>query len=816
MLLQLSEHQTKTNKLISCKHCGETCNGKITDGLHPFCCEGCKQVFTILQETNSCSPEQMQQLTGITPKGRFVQDKWNYLDEPEIASKLISFTDKEHTHIQFSLPQIHCSSCIWILEHLSRINKAVVTSHVDFDKKEMMVVINKKEIKLSEVASLLDYIGYPPSISFENNKKKTINTSNKSEILRIGVAGFCFSNIMMLSFPDYLSTVGVDEKMLSTAFNYISLILSIPVVFYAAAPFFSQAWKGLRQKWLNIDSPIALAILITFSRSVYEITNQVGTGYLDSMSGIVFFMLIGRWFQLKTQHAVSFERDYSSYFPLSTLVMVNNEKKYLTIDKIAENDVILVKNHELIPADAVLQKGKAIIDYSFVTGENEPVHVDEGEVIYAGGKQMGTGIELTVVRPVSSSHLTKLWNNDAFHNQKNKEVSFVHPWSNYFSIALFSVAVAAGIYWQINAPEKTWKAITSILIVACPCSLLLSATFTFGNLMRIFGKNSLFLKNANVIERIGEADTIIFDKTGTLTTGQQSTIKYQGKVLSYQEAMMLKSISSQSNHPLSKTLTNWEDWNNINESYPISSYEEIPGKGIEAMIENNVIKMGNAQFVTPHPAINTHEHAEGSVIYISINDVYKGCFMLNQHYRPGVFEAIKQLKNSIKNIHVLSGDNNREEENIRTHIGQEAVLEFEKTPQEKLNYIKNLQQQGKKVIMLGDGLNDAGALQQSDVGIAVTDSSNYFTPACDAIISGDAMGNINKLFKLAKVGKKIVTLSFILSIGYNVIGLSFATKAMLSPLIAAILMPASSISIILLVTLLGNLYARKYGLKFLV
>jgi Cu+-exporting ATPase len=534
------------------------------------------------------------------------------------------------------------------------------------------------------------------------------------------------------------------------------------------------------------------------------------------MSGIVFFMLIGRWFQLKTQHAVSFERDYSSYFPLSTVVIVNNEKKYLTIDKIVENDIILVRNHELIPADAVLKKGKAIIDYSFVTGENEPVHVGEGEVIYAGGKQLGTGIELKVVRPVSSSHLTNLWNNDAFHNKKNKEISFIHPWSNYFSIALFSVAIAAGIYWQMNAPEKTWKAITSILIVACPCSLLLSATFTYGNLMRIFGKNNLFLKNANVIERIGEADTIIFDKTGTLTTGKQSTIKYQGKVLSYQEAMMLKSISSQSIHPLSKTLTDWEDWSKIHDSYTISSYHEVPGKGIEATIENNVIKMGNAQFVKPHPAINTHQHAEGSVIYISINDIYKGCFMLNQHYRPGIFEAIHQLKTTIKSMHVLSGDNNREEENIRIHIGKEAFLGFEKTPQEKLNYIKILQQQGKKVIMFGDGLNDAGALQQSDVGIAVTDSSNYFTPACDAIISGDAMGNIDKLLKLAKAGKKIVTFSFLLSIGYNIIGLSFATKAMLSPLIAAILMPASSISIILLVTLLGNLYTRMHGLKFLV
>ena len=800
--------------LISyCTHCGDSCSVTITDGTHSFCCEGCKQVYEILQETDACDPEKMQRLSGITPKGRFIHEKWNFFDDEVIAETLILFSDKQHTHIQFSLPHIHCSSCIWLLEHLSRINKFVVSSMVDFDKKEIIIIIDKEKIKLSALASLLDYIGYPPSVSFENNEKTPIQKTSKKEILRIGLAGFCFSNIMMLSFPDYLSSEGINEVILKEYFSYISLLLSLPVFFYAAAPFFIQAWKGLRQKWLNIDAPIALAILITFSRSIYEITMHIGTGYLDSMSGIVFFMLIGRWFQLKTHHAVSFERDYKSYFPLSIQVVSENEKSYKTIDKIVKDDIMLVRNHELIPADSILKNGNAFIDYSFVTGESEPLHIERGEMIYAGGKQIGTAIELKVLRPVSSSQLTRLWNNDIFHNKKNREVSFIHPWSNYFSIALFSVAIISSMYWQLNEPSNTWKVLTSVLIVACPCSLLLSATFTYGNLMRIFGKNKFFLKNANVIEGIGNANTIVFDKTGTLTTGDQSSIQYIGKALSYDEAIMIKAIVSQSNHPFSKALSTWSEWNNMTETDAISSYCEIPGKGIQATVSAHSFCIGQAEFVLEHIHDKTHlTHSENAAIHISIDNQYKGCFTLEQNYREQIFQTILQIAKRIPYLHILSGDNNKEESRIRKSLSKDAQLAFSKSPQEKLEYIKAIQYQGKKVIMVGDGLNDAGALQQSDVGIAVTDNSTHFTPACDAILEGSQMKKLDKLFKLARTGKKIVTASFILSIGYNIIGLYFATQALLSPLIAAILMPASSISIILLVTLLGNLYARKYQL----
>ncbi len=423
---------------------------------------------------------------------------------------------------------------------------------------------------------------------------------------------------------------------------------------------------------------------------------------------------------------------------------------------------------------------------------------------------MGTAIEIEVTKPMATSHLTRLWNNDAFHNTKNKEASFIHPWSNYFSIALFSIAIVSGIYWQASNPANTWKAITSILIVACPCSLLLSATFTFGNLMRIFGAKGFFLKNANVIERMAEADVVVFDKTGTLTASGNATsnIQYEGKMISFMEANMIKSVVMQSNHPLSRSLSEWQDWENMSDHPPITAYHETPGKGITATCNGHQIRLGKAGFVCEDKWFAEAFSEEGSTIHLSINGLYKGRFRIAKDYRKGIFDMIRSLTNEGKEAHIISGDNASEEKFLQQQLGNTTTMLFNQSPEDKLQYIKSLQAEGKKVIMVGDGLNDAGALQQSHAGIAVTDHSNYFTPACDAILEGKNMAKLHQLIRITSTGKKIVAASFALSILYNIMGMYFATQALLSPMIAAILMPASTISIILLAYLSTRIYSK--------
>lgn len=767
-------------------------------------------MYLLLNENNLCVYYNFDESPGIKVKGKFVSGRFAYLDDELTINKLVQFSSATQTNVTFSLPQMHCSSCIFLLENLHRINPGIIKSQTNFQRKEVFIVFDPQQVSLRKVVELLAFIGYEPYISLKDTTAKKITGFNRQRIYKIGVAGFCFANIMMLSFPEYFSSGNIEQRGLKETFTWLNLALSLPVLFYSASGFFISAWKGLKQKFLNIDAPIALAILVTYIRSYYEIIGGHGAGYLDSGTGIVFFMLIGRWFQDKTYDSFSFDRDYRSYFPLGVTVAKDGIEKNIPVTQLQKGNHIIIRNEEMIPADSVLTWGNANVDYSFVSGENTPVQKQKGELIYAGGKQMGSAIELEVAGEVSQNYITQLWNNDIFHSKKNEEKSFIHPWSQYFTLSLFAVAITTLLFWWINDPSKILPAVSSVLIVACPCSLLLSATFTYGNMLRIFGKNKLYLKNASVIESLSKINTIVFDKTGTITQNNASLVSYEGTPLTERELIAVKTVAGQSSHPLSKIIAGWLKVS-TQEKIAIKDFKEYTGKGLEACANNINVKMGSASFI--------HQFNQGFVSYdtgthvhVMMNNVHMGRFNVSNQYRPGVKELIPGLRKNNFGLYVLSGDNDTEKNNLQSIFGSATTMQFEQSPQQKLDFIKTLQENKKAVLMLGDGLNDAGALMQSNVGIAVSDNTAQFSPACDAILDGGKVSLLNNFMAFAKSGKTIVTASFILSILYNIVGLSFAVQGILSPMVAAILMPASSISIVLLVTVLSSLSARSKGL----
>ncbi|HTM93922.1 MAG TPA: HAD-IC family P-type ATPase, partial [Flavisolibacter sp.] len=679
----------------------------------------------------------------------------------------------------------------------------------NFQRKEIFIGFDHDATSLRKVVELLAFIGYEPYISLNDSEKKKAKKTDRKQFYKIGVAAFCFSNIMMLSFPEYFSSGNIDEQTLKHLFSYLNLLLALPVFFYSASDFFVSAYKGLQQKWLNIDAPIALSILMAFSRSAYEVLSGAGAGYFDSMAGIVFFMLIGRWFQNKTYDSFSFDRDYKSYFPLGITKIEDGIEVPSTISSIQKNDHIIVRHGEMVPADAVLISGEASIDYSFVSGENTPVLKKKGELIYAGAKQLGGKIELMVIKPVNQSYITQLWNNnDFFGEQKNKDKSFIHPLSRYFTVVLFSLAAIAGIYWSIVDPKNVLPAISAALIVACPCSLLLSSTFTFGNMLRYFGKNKLYLKNASVIEALSRVNTIVFDKTGTLTHVSKASVDYCGVPLTREERSYICSLAKDSAHPLSRLVK--EHLLRIHTIIPfgVEAFKELPGKGTEGTIDGKKIRMGSCLFITGFSGKKTNS----AEVWVSVNNDVKGFYRIHNLYREGVKEMVNGLESKNYQLHVLSGDNDSEKKNLQEFFPAVPLL-FNQSPQDKLEYIKELKENRvRRVLMLGDGLNDAGALKQSDVGIAVSENTSQFTPASDGILDSNNVNKLDAFLSYARAGKKVVVTSWIISILYNFVGLSFALTANLSPMVAAILMPISSITIVTFVTIATSIAAKQRGL----
>lgn len=795
---------------ISCYHCGDPCPEQILHEDKVFCCTGCKQVYLLLDENNLCTYYDIDKNPGIKVKGKFRSDRFAYLDDKEVVTKLIQFESPDYVNVTFSLPQMHCSSCIYLLENLHRIESGVISSTSSFQRKEVLVSYNPKQISLRKVVELLAFIGYEPNITlqeFRSNNTRKKDPDRRSKLFKIGITGFCFGNIMMLSLPDYLAGGHIAESGLSETFVWLSFFLSLPVLFYGASDIFNQAWAGLRRGDLNIDVPIVLAILMTFGRSYYEIFTGTGTGFLDSGTGIIFFMIIGRWFQGMTYDSLEFERDYHAYFPLGVTAIRNGRECNIPLTKLLNGETVVLRNDEMIPADAILKEGEALIDYSFVSGENRTVPVLVGQIMYAGGKQTGGRIELQIIKEPSQSYITELWNKLSLKGRKHEKESFVHPWSRYFTIVLLSIATLTFTYWSIYDTSKLFPAVTAVLIVACPCSLLLTATFSFGGMVRHFGKNKLYLKNASVIESISTIDTIVFDKTGTLTESDISSVHYEGDELSGNEKNMVRKVAAQSSHTLSK-LVYASMPEEMEKEIVTESFEEISGKGVSAIINQQQIKLGSSSYAGYSNGVDS----EGSRVYVNINNKSKGFFEVGNKYRDGFEELIKTLSEEGYDLHLLSGDNDAEKLRLSMMFGDRMKLNFNVNPSEKLSYIEELQSKGAKVMMLGDGINDSGALLQSDVGIAVNDHSSRFTPACDAILQGTNLKKLKAFINYAKSAKGMIATGFVVSILYNIIGLSFAVQGLLSPLVAAILMPASSITLVLLATALASWKARQQGL----
>ncbi len=783
-----------------CFHCGDACTTTIVLHEKSFCCHGCKTVYEILSDNELTCYYDLQSSPGAIPKD--IKGKYDFLSQQKIIDKLVEFTDEDTQITTLYIPHIHCSSCIWILENLNKLQPSVYTSQVNFGKKTVRVTYNPKTFSLKELVLLLSSIGYEPYISLEdfNAGKKHID---RSLIYKLGVAGFAFGNVMFLSFPEYFEVNEYWIEQYKPFFRWLMFTFSLPVVFYSSQGYYSSAYKGLRAGILNIDVPIALGIIVLFLRSTVDIILDTGSGFFDSLTGLLFFLLLGKFFQHKTYAFLSFERDYKSYFPIAvTTISKDKTESSIQVYDIKKGDRLLIRNEELIPVDAILISGNASIDYSFVTGESKKVRKESGDKLFAGGKQTSGIIEVEAIKSVEQSYLTQLWSNDVFKKDKQDVfTNITNAISKRFTIAVLSIAFIATTYWIIVDASKAINVFTAVLIIACPCAIALAAPFTLGNLLRIFGRKKFYLKNAGVIEQLAAINTVIFDKTGTITSNQKSTVSYEGVTLSADEEALLKNTLRGSNHPLSRTLYDILKDNNI---VTLDSFQEYVGKGLEASHKQNHIKVGSSSFVGKPDSANLLNTS----VHISTNNTYKGHYTFYNSYRKGLSKLFNLLKKHYDLV-ILSGDNEGELDNLKKLLPARTKLLFNQKPEDKLEYIKYHQTESAKILMIGDGLNDAGALAQSDVGIAISENVNVFSPACDAILDATKFENLYDYIRATNTAVKIIKWSFVLSLFYNVIGLSFAVSGRLEPVIAAILMPLSSISIVTFTTIATNILGKK-------
>lgn len=802
---------TNSNTEVStCYHCGAKTKHSIEFENLQFCCNGCLSVYQILEKNNLCQYYNFNESPGQTVDNLDSLDsKFLFLDDENVLQKIYIFRQGTEAHIAFYLPQVHCSSCLYLLENLYKIHSGVTSAKLNFSKKELIVAFDTTQTSARKIATVLTKLGYEPYFSLNDIGGKTVKPKMaKSRILRLGVAGFCFGNIMLLSFPEYFSWGAVDVDGLKPFFQWVILVLIVPVMTYSAAEFYKLAWGGLKEKYLNIDLPIVIAMFIAFGRSMYEVITHTGPGYFDSLSGIVFFMLLGRLLQDKTYQSITFDRDYTSYFPISATVFNQGKEISKQLPDIEVNDELIIHDQEIIPVDGLLVAGEACVDYSFVTGESIPVTLNAGSWVYAGGRQLGSSVRVLAQKTVSQSYLVSLWNQQQKGNPESTrlESNYVQKASQYFTLGLFTLATLAAIYWSIYDSSKVWNAVTAVLLVACPCALLLCVTFTHGHFLSLMAKNGFYLKGAKSLEKMNQIKHIVFDKTGTLTQTKNPTIDYEGQKLSGNDLDMVAAVANESIHPHARQISKSLD----RPKMAIDEVINFPGLGIVGKIGQSMIELGSKEFLKIEGLpLNI---GKGSFIGLKINGEFKGYYLLRSAFRPKLMTLMQNLGDKFK-MTVLSGDNDSEKGVLQGIFPSNTNMIFNQKPLDKKEFIMSLESADCSTMMVGDGLNDAGALMSSSFGLAVTDDVSYFSPGSDAILLGDELPKLGSFFQMAKKMRSIIWWSFAISIMYNVVGLFFAVRAELNPMIAAILMPASSISIVLFTWISSMIAAKVMKLK---
>ncbi len=795
-----SSSSTNAQNATICHHCGDPCaSGSIRQGDLQFCCTGCLSVYTILRDAGMCSYYELGSEHGTSQRNVSSDtSRFEVLDDPSTASRFIVAEMPGMVVARFTLPTMHCASCIWLLERLSRFEPGITSSRVDLLRKSIEIQYNPASTSLRKVANVVSSVGYPPLLTSEEDvaqRQSEQREALRGIYLRMGVAGFAAGNVMMMSVAQYLSGGTLDSTLI-TVFSVISVLISIPVYFFSASSWLRSAMASIRRGVINLDVPVALGITTVFVRSLVDIIGGYGEGFLDSFTGLVLFLLVGRLFQQKAFDAVTFDRTVRSFFPLSVRRCTRGEESVVPVDAVRSGDELFVRYGEVVPADSVVLSEIGYVDYSFVTGESVPVECTKGTLIYAGGRVVGHALRLTATRPASQSYLASLWERTSGTTTRNAYSTRSNTFGLVFTLGTVAIALVAAVYHGVYDMRLAANVFTAVLIIACPCAFTLAAPITLGTAMGALSRVGLYIKNIGVMVELRRVRSVVFDKTGTLTDRTQA--RYHGRELSATESAAVQALVSQSTHPVSRAIAA------ANTEYAdVDAIEEEIGKGLCGSSLGYTITIGSAEYAKKY---GTNVPSTGDTVLV-IDGEFVGTYEYVSRMRDGVEQSIAALSTMGYQTQLLTGDGDKDLPLLK-RVFPASRMRFKATPEEKVFHIQQLRNEA-PVLMVGDGLNDMSAMAAADVSIAVTEDSSTLAPASDMIMPANSIQRLPALLTYAHNCSRVIQAALWFTMVYNVFAIGLAVMGLLTPVVTAIMMPVSSLMVVGMSVGGARFYARR-------
>lgn len=791
---------------------------EIEGELQHFCCTGCKAVCEAIYQAG------LEGFYQRTPEG-------SCLAPPPELPKELALYDLDEVQVEFVgelgeerdihllVEGIHCAACVWLIEHTLNAMPGVIKAQVNLSGKRLHVKWHNNQTALSNIISRMGQIGYAAIPYDPEVAEGAIKRQNRGLLYRMAFAAFGMMNLMWISIALY---AGANEGEFRDLFHWIGFALATPVLFYSGYPFYKGAWSGLRNFHLGMDLPIAIGATITYLYSVYVTVGGIQSGevYFDTVVNFLFVILVGRYLEaMSKRQAVAATQRLLDLQPRVATVLREGQESIVPVRAISAGEIVLVKPGQGIPVDGVIVEGQSTVDEAMLTGESVPVGKAPEDHVSAGTINGHGMLQVRMIGSLKNTALGRIINLVEEAQASKAPIQCVAdqivPW---FVAVTLGLATATFLWWLSSSLEVALLAATSVLIITCPCAFGLATPMSIAVASGLGAKYGILVKNGEVLETLSSINHVVFDKTGTLTEGRLSVVAAKMEHAEWSQARIvavtaglreligqLAALERYSEHPTAQAILNWAEDQGIDYRSPaVSNFHNRPGYGVSGQVQGRHIMLGNrawleSESVQRNPGLNQFavelDTAGVGSLWVAVDKQEVALIAIEDRIRPEAERMVAELKSEGIELTLLSGDRRPVAEAIARRLGGMEVI-AEVRPEDKDQVIRQLQAGGRRVAMVGDGVNDAPALVRADVGIAMGSGTDVSIASSDIVLMSSELEKVRLAIGLSRRTLQTIRQNIGISIVYNIIMVPLAMAAIVTPLVAAISMPLSSLAVI--------------------
>jgi Cu2+-exporting ATPase len=802
----------KTNQsssTIQCAHCGlPVPKGLVQTGADKqFCCAGCRIVYDTIQSCGLDSFYRLREIAGESLQpARPTHSKYQAFDAPEFTRLYVQPLSNNAHSIELLLEGVTCSACIWLIEKLPEVLPGVIEARLNLRAASVRITWDDQRVKLSQIAQMLDRLGHPPHPAKGQGKKAMVRRESRRMLIHIGIAGALMGNIMLIALAMYAGDVSGMEPIYRTFFRWLSVLLGGVSLAWPGAVFFTSSWRALKNRSINLDVPIALALLVGGVAGVFNVITGRGEIYFDSLAVLVFLLLVGRFVQYRQHRRADDAVELMfSMTPTSCRLVRDDTIIEVPVEALVAGDIVEVASGEVMPADGQVTQGRSAVDEALLSGESMPVTVAVGANVFAGSLNVGQTIHVRVEATGESTRVGKLMQLVEAGVQDKPQIARLADRVGFWFLPIICcvAAVVFAAWWSAKGMSQAIDHTVALLIVTCPCVLGLATPLTIAVAIGRLSREKILVKSATALESLAHRGRILLDKTGTITRGQPRVVRYIGED---EVKALVGEIERTSRHPIGRALHDafgeYELSGRLRAT--LGNVTERHDGGICASVGRKRVEIGSLTYMRDRvesiesiiPTIDLLDQAGETSVIVAVDGTVRAIIGLRDEPRDDSRQAVIAIDKLGWRPAILSGDRPAVANAVAREVDIDPLsVTANATPEQKLKIVKDCARM-RRTIMVGDGVNDAAALAAADVGIAVHGGAEASLSASDVYIARPGLMPIVELLRMSRHTMFVVKRNLAISLTYNAIAGVLAAAGLMHPMLAAILMPLSAATVL--------------------